>query len=95
MQRKIAALVDQWAVNVKNHEFANDVLPRLANKIREITPENCATVEEMFDAAIEAVEHMGTANWNSRESAAKIWLMMVKDGDRTTTLDDVQRSVNE
>ncbi len=52
-------------------------------------------IQMMLDAALEAVEHVGQANWEGRESAAKEWLRRVADGEHNLNLDTVQDEVNE
>lgn len=60
----------------------------------EFKIEDESSSQRMYDAAIEAVEHVAVANWNSREEAAKRWLELVKNGDTSKSLDQVQKEVN-
>lgn len=52
-------------------------------------------VARMYEAAIEAVEHVGQANWNGRESAAKEWLYRVSQGLVDKSLNEIQKRINE
>lgn len=53
------------------------------------------TLDEMLEAAIEAVEYVGQANWNSRESAAKTWLRRVSEGQTDLSISDVEQMETE
>ena len=51
--------------------------------------------QELLDAAFEAVEYVGQANWSGREEAAKEWLQQVFSGDTSTSLDQIQNRINQ
>jgi len=49
----------------------------------------------LFNAAIEAVEHMAQANWDGREKAARIYLSEVFRGTANAkSLDKIQKEIN-
>lgn len=49
----------------------------------------------LYDAAVEAIEHMAQANWSGREKAALSYLHLVaKDNGNTKSLEEIQREIN-
>jgi len=86
---RIAELVDQWAWRCGPDEWANDVLPRLASKIREMDSEE-VTVEEMHEAAVKAVKYVGITSTYYKEQAAKQWLDLIFSGNRNLSIHQVQ-----
>ncbi len=62
----------------------------------EFIPDECLiSVVEMYQAAVEAVDHVGQANWAGRVEAAKRWLDRVCDGKTDKSLDQIQEVVNK
>ncbi|KKN91168.1 hypothetical protein LCGC14_0220340 [marine sediment metagenome] len=53
------------------------------------------TVKLMYEAAIEAIEHVGQTNWSGRVEAAKVWLKRILDGKTDKSLDQIQKEINE
>ncbi len=53
------------------------------------------TIDEMLEAAIEAVEYVGQANWEGRESAAIEWLRLTRKGQTNLSISDVERIRDE
>lgn len=53
------------------------------------------TVDRMYEAAVEAVEHVSQANWSEREDAAKRYLFQIASGETNADLDRIQGEVNE
>ncbi len=51
--------------------------------------------QELLDAALEAVEHVGQANWTGREAAAREWLHLVFSGDLSESLSQIQDRINQ
>ena len=47
------------------------------------------TIQEMLDAALEAVDYVSQANWRGRETAARAWLRRISTGDRGLTIDQI------
>lgn len=53
------------------------------------------TIQEMYDAAIEAVDYVGQANWQNRQNAASAWLARIRNGKRDLTIGQVDTKLEE
>ena len=52
------------------------------------------TIELMYQAALEVVDHLSQANWDGREKAAKRFLSAIRNGQSDANLDVIQDEVN-
>lgn len=48
----------------------------------------------LLDAALEAVDHVGQANWVSRQEAVREWLVRIFHGKIDKSLDEIQEEIN-
>lgn len=60
-----------------------------------IITENNTTVEEMLEAAMEVIDHLGRANWSGRQQAAQRWLKRILNDQRDLSLNEIQDVVNK
>ena len=52
-------------------------------------------VQEMYDAALDAVDYVGQANWQNRHNAANAWRDRIRNGKRDLTIEQVDAKLEE
>lgn len=62
--------------------------------IKDAVPITNQTKVNLLYAALEAVDHVGQANWAGRQEAARTWLSKVFTGKTDKSLDEIQEEVD-
>lgn len=65
------------------------------NKVKVPSVPPGVSPEVMYEAGVEAIDHMSQANWQGRDDAAKLWLARILKGDMSKSLDEIQEEINK
>lgn len=101
-------LVLEGTRNLANNEISHEELLKLSREgvigkniqramdmISSLSAVEEDRYETLYNAAIEAVDHISQANWHGRDEAAKRYLYFVATvGDNTKSLDEIQDEIN-